>query len=67
MEELKAEILKIASDTKVLTQNQLFKLLMVNHVRLTPINYDIINSFLDENGIILTSQQTNEKKYGLVK
>lgn len=67
MDKLKEAILKITSDTKVITENQLFKLLMTYHVRLSSINYNIIYRFLNENEISLISGEENDKKYSLAK
>ena len=63
MDKLKEDILKIASINKVLTEKQLFRLLMTYHVKLSPENYEIIISFLKENEIKLINDEEKSKKY----
>ena len=63
MDKLKEDILKIANINKVLTEKQLFRLLMTYHVKLSPENYEIIISFLKENEIKLINDEEKSKKY----
>jgi len=66
MDKLKEEILKVTNDNKILTQRQLLKLLRICNVRLSFENYNELYSFLEDNEISLTSNESNEsneKKY----
>ena len=66
MDNLKEEILELTSVTKVLTEKQLFRLLMTYKVKFDMNNYRIICSFLEENGITLKDEE-DDKKYVLGK
>lgn len=66
MDELKKEILIITSDTRVLTQKELFHLLMKNKVKLNMTNYQTIILFLKENKIKLIDKE-DKKQYILRK
>lgn len=62
MDKLIKDILELTKDNKVITEKQLFKLLINNHIRFNKDNYDYINLFLKENNISLTSNENNVDK-----
>lgn len=66
MDKLKKEILKITSDTRVLTQKELFHLLLKNKVKLNMTNYQTIILFLKENKIKLIDKE-DKNQYVLRK
>ena len=66
MEKLKEKILLLAKETNNISYDQLCKLLIQNQVSLSKENFNIIYSFLNENGISLRNTSDN-KGYALAK